>query len=231
MFMTQRSKLIPPLLIVALLCIAAIAAQWLRPQRSVVTATNLVDLQTQIPVAFGTWHSVNAAQPILPNPEIEKSLEKTYEQVLARTYVNGDGSSVMLTAAYVASQPNEMTQVHRPEICYRAQGFSVETLRDDELAMGHKTGLPIRRLLATRGTRNEPLSYWVTVGDKAVLPGIGRKLEQLRLGLTGWVADGMLIRVSSISEHQDQAFTIQDQFLQELAAQMQPDVRRRYFGN
>lgn len=227
--MTRRSKLPLPLLIVALLLIATGAAEGLRPDRTFVRGTNTINLETQIPANFGQWHVINASQPILPNPEIQKNVEKTYEQVLARTYINGDGRSVMLTAAYVANQPNEMTQVHRPEICYRAQGFSVETLRDDTVAFGGN-GLPLRRVLATRGTRNEPLSYWITVGDKAVLPGLGRKLEQLRLGLTGWVADGMLIRVSIISDQQDQAFAIQDQFLQELAAQMQPDIRRRYFG-
>lgn len=227
--MTSMKKLLPSLLIVALMVTAAIAAHALKPQRSFEHDTDSINLNSQIPATFGQWHVVSGNQPILPNPELEENVAKTYEQVLARTYVNSSGDSVMLTAAYVANQPNEMTQVHRPEICYRAQGFSIEKLRDDKLAFS-SNDLPVRRLIARRGTRNEPLSYWVTVGDKAVLPGIGRKLEQLRLGLTGWVADGMLIRVSTISEQQDHAFEVQDRFLQELAAQMQPTVRKRYFG-
>jgi EpsI family protein len=224
-----KLKFSPSLLIVMLMLLAVAAGQWLRPERVFASAIGAVNLQAQIPEHFGEWHSVPAMQPILPDPEIQQNVKKTYEQVLARTYVNGGGSAVMLTAAYVANQPNEMTQVHRPEVCYRAQGFNVRTLRDDELALGEE-GLPLRRVLATRGTRNEPLSYWVTVGDKAVLPGLGRKLEQLRLGMTGWVSDGMLVRVSIISDQQDQAFAIQDQFLQEMAEEMSPEVRRRYFG-
>lgn len=220
---------IRPALIVAALLIALATAAWLQPQRALTQVAGRIDLQAQIPARFGRWREIGGTAPILPNPEIQQKLAKTYAQTVARTYVDGSGRSVMLTAAYGADQTGELTQVHRPEICYRAQGFSVRALRDDRLAFADHS-MPVRRVLAQRGERNEPLSYWVTVGDQAVLPGIGRKLEQLRLGLGGWLADGMLIRVSSIDADQDRAFALQDQFLHELAAHMEPAIRGRYFG-
>lgn len=219
-----------PALIVAALMIAMATADWLRPDRTLTQAAGAIDLQTQIPSSFGQWREVGGTVPILPNPEIQQKLEKTYAQTVARTYVDNRGHTVMLTAAYGADQTGELTQVHRPEICYRAQGFSVQTLRDEKLTFADHA-IPVRRVLAQRGERNEPLSYWVTVGDKAVLPGISRKLEQLRLGLGGWLADGMLIRVSTIDADQNRAFRVQDQFLHELAIHMEPAVRGRYFGH
>lgn len=227
--MMLNASLLRPALIISALIIAAACAQGLRPQRALALERGAIHLQTQIPTAFGNWRELNGNVPILPNPDVEKDVERKYSQVLARTYVDDRGHTVMFTAAYGTDQKNEMTQVHRPEICYRAQGFKVQPLRDDELHIARHT-VPVRRVMTQRGERNEPLSYWVTVGDKAVLPGFSRKLEQLRLGLTGLIADGMLIRVSSISSDQPQAFAIQDQFLHELAAQMEPTIRRHYFG-
>lgn len=227
--MMLNPNLLRPALIVLALIGAATTAQWLRPQHGIAQSAGSIDLQTQIPTAFGRWREVSGAIPILPDPEIQQKVAKTYAQTVARTYTDGHGRTVMLTAAYGADQTGELTQVHRPEICYRAQGFDVRTLRDDKLKFSSHT-IPLRRVLTERGTRREPLSYWVTVGDRAVLPGLSRKLEQLKLGIAGWIPDGMLIRVSSIDDDQSRAFNVQDQFLHELAAQMEPSVRRRYFG-
>ena len=224
-----NTNLLRPVLIIAALICAAASAQWLRPRHGIAQNAGAIHLQTQIPAAFGEWREVSGTVPILPDPEIQQKVAKTYAQTVARTYTDGSGRTVMLTAAYGDDQSGELTQVHRPEICYRAQGFSVRTLRDDQLKFSSHS-IPLRRVITERGTRREPLSYWVTVGDRAVLPGLSRKFEQLKLGVAGWRPDGMLIRVSSIDDDQSRAFAIQDQLLHELAAQMNPAVRRRYFG-
>lgn len=89
--------------------------------------------------------------------------------------------------------------------------------------------LPIRRLLAINGARIEPISYWVTVGNEATQPGLGRKILQLRYGLSGKVPDGLLVRVSSIDDNPE-AYKKQNQFIIELAASMEKAEARRVFG-
>ena len=70
----------------------------------------------------------------------------------------------------------------------------------------------------------------MTLDEAATLPGVGRKLQQIRYGLQGQIPDGMLVRVSSISPLLDEAFTVQQRFLEQLHAAVPVAVRTRYFG-
>jgi EpsI family protein len=87
-----------------------------------------------------------------------------------------------------------------------------------------------RRLVAINGARNEPITYWVTVGDKATLPGLRRKLVQLSYGLNGMVPDGLIFRVSSIQPDADNAYKMQDQFVNALFSSIAPAQRDRLAG-
>jgi EpsI family protein len=81
-----------------------------------------------------------------------------------------------------------------------------------------------------QGPRNEPITYWITVGEDQTLPGIGRKLSQLKYGLVGEVPDGMLVRVSSISRDQITAYQLQDKFVEQLLGAVNADTRVRLAG-
>lgn len=60
-------------------------------------------------------------------PELANNLDKLYSQTLTRTYINNDGYRIMLSVAYGENQlSSDVTQVHRPEFCYVAQGFYSE---------------------------------------------------------------------------------------------------------
>ena len=74
------------------------------------------------------------------------------------------------------------------------------------------------------------ITYWVTVGNKAVLPGLDQKLQQLRYGLTGSVPDGMLVRVSSISTDNERAYQLQANFIQDLLIVIDGKDRVRLIG-
>ena len=62
------------------------------------------------------------------------------------------------------------------------------------------------------------------------MPGVSRKLEQIRLGLMGQIPDGLLFRLSTVGLAQDASFQVQDGFVSALAAGMPPAERPRYFG-
>ncbi len=57
-----------------------------------------------------------------------------------------------------------------------------------------------------------------------------QKLAQMRYGLRGLIADGMLVRVSSIDADREHAYRVQAGFIADLAANMPMAVRSRAFG-
>jgi EpsI family protein len=191
---------------------------------------NAPNLKALIPERFGDWRVDTSMAPVVPNPELEATLAKVYSDTLNRTYVNSAGQRVMLSVAYTGDIDRGM-DVHRPEVCYPAQGFElVSHPRADVLSLA-ATSIPVRRLVARQGARVEPISYWITVGEAATSQGWQRKLMKLRYALTGQVPDGMLVRVSTIGIDAAAAFKEQDRFLESLAAEMSEEDRKRLIGN
>jgi hypothetical protein len=70
----------------------------------------------------------------------------------------------------------------------------------------------------------------VTVGDKATLPGLDRKLVQLSYGLSGKIPDGLLVRVSSIDGNEKNAHHLQERFIRELLGVVNPKARAQLAG-
>ena len=82
-------------------------------------------------------------------------------------------------------------QAHKPEVCYPAQGFVVQKSEAALLATA-LGNIPVRRLFTNMGARQEPMTYWYTVGYKVVQGTMQKRLVDLRYGLTGHIPDGML---------------------------------------
>jgi EpsI family protein len=220
------------LLLVGLMVLAALAGEWLRPTYRLSEHKAPIALNTQVPEAFGDWRIDRSITPVVPDPSLQAALDVLYSQTLARTYINAKGQRVMLSIAYGSDQSNEATAVHRPEFCYSAQGFRVQVTGTAELQIG-TLRVPTQRLVAKLGQRVEPISYWVTLDEDATLPGMGRRIQQLRYGLRGQIPDGMLMRVSSISgaTASAEAFDMQRVFLAQLYDAIPSEVRSRYFGS
>ena len=200
----------------------------LTPTKKIADQQERIDLEIMIPTEFGDWRIDRSIVPLQVDAETQARLDKIYNQTLARTYVNSLGERIMLSVAYGGDQSDNLA-VHKPEVCYYAQGFEImKTVADELLTQYGK--LPIKRLLAVKGYRNEPITYWITVGNKAVLPGIDEKLQQLKYGLTGNVPDGMLVRVSSISSDKDKAYQLQTIFIQDLLSSVNTGERIRLIG-
>lgn len=227
----MRPIIVRAAIFVACLAAALASAEVLRPTHYLAKDGPPIELASQVPAEFGAWREVKDMTPLLPDPELQRRLDALYTQVLARTYVNADGDHVMLSIAYGSDQSSEATAVHRPEFCYSAQGFRVIDAGTTELQLPGAR-VPLQRLLAQQGTRHEPVMYWVTLDTKATLPGIGRKLAQLEFGMRGEIADGMLVRVSTIGTQDPEVqFETQKRFLSDLYAAIREPVRKRYFGS
>ena len=222
-------RLAQAVVLLVTLAVAAFAGEALRPQQRLADLKPKINLDVQIPRIFGEWKEDATMVPILPKPEIQAALDALYSSALARTYVNAAGQRVMLSVAYGSDQGSETTAVHRPEFCYSAEGFEVDDLGEDEVGIAGRS-LAVRRLMGVRGQRRESITYWVTLDDTATLPGVGRKLAQIRYGFRGEIPDGMLFRVSSMGMSETESFALQDRFLNDLAGTMDPSIRKRYFG-
>jgi len=214
------------LLLVATLPLSA----GLRPSHRTADSKPAIDLARQVPTAFAGWREDPGLVPVLPDPRTQAVLDSLYSQVLARTYVNGQGQQMMLSIAYGNDQSAETAAVHRPEFCYRSLGFEVKVLDRSSVELpGHR--LTVQRLVGRLDRRQEPISYWVTLDETATLPGLDRKLQQLRHGLRGDIADGMVVRVSSLGASDAPAFALQDRFIAELSQALPPAIRGRYYGS
>ncbi|MER0169297.1 MAG: EpsI family protein [Nitrosomonas sp.] len=200
----------------------------LTPTNKIADQQEKIDLEIMIPTEFADWRIDKSIIPLQVDAETQAMLDKIYNQTLSRTYVNSIGERIMLSVAYGGDQSDNLA-VHKPEVCYYAQGFEIMKTYADELLTQYGK-LPIKRLLAVKGYRNEPITYWVTVGNKAVLPGIDEKLQQLKYGLTGNVPDGMLVRVSSIDVDNAKAYQLQTVFIQDLLSSVNTSERTRLIG-
>lgn len=198
------------------------------PTTKIADQRDTLDLETLIPPSFKEWRIDTNIVPLQIDPKSQAQLDKIYNQVLARTYVNSEGVRVMLSVAYGGDQSDHLS-LHKPEVCYLAQGFEIK----QNTAIETKTmfgSLPCRRLLAVREHRIEPITYWVTIGDKAVLSGLDQKLHQIRYGFSGKVPDGMLVRVSTLDANIERAYQIHTVFIQDMLASMDVAARERLTG-
>ena len=187
-----------------------------------------IDLETMIPKGFGEWKVDPTVIPLLVSPDVQANLDKIYNQILSRTYINPQGEGVMLSIAYGGDQRDAM-QVHKPEVCYPAQGFQMLRQADGTLDTGFGN-ITVRRLVAQQGARVEPITYWIRVGEAVAVSSTQRKLEQLKYGLTGKVPDGLLFRVSSITSNENMAFQLQSEFVKELLSVLDKNARSSLIG-
>ena len=224
---TQINYFVIGLLIIT----ASVAGNFLKPTAKLADSRPAMNLEKTIPEQFGQWHKDLVDIEQIISPERKELISKIYNQTLTRSYLDNHGTRIMLSIAYGGDQSSKDMQVHRPEGCYSSQGFKVNKEFLDTLTTNFGT-LPVKRMTAVQGSRNEPITYWITVGDRAVdLKGMHQRLAQLRYGLTGKVPDGMLVRVSSISRDDKVAYQMQDDFVREMLSVMSKEDRTRIAGN
>lgn len=187
-----------------------------------------INLETLIPAEFSDWKMDLTVATLMVNPDEKGYINKIYNKTLSRTYINNQGERVMLSIAYGMDQKKDL-QVHRPEICYRTAGFSIGELTQTfvDTTIGR---VPAMRLVAKQGTRNEPITYWIRVGDTLTRGWFEQKMASINYGLTGKVPDGLLFRVSTISNDEQESYRIQQAFLTALLQAVRSEDRHWLVG-
>ena len=217
-------------LIAALMFATGVGAYVVRPSARVSDVRPVISLESMVPRQIGDWREVPQSHVQVVNPQTQELLDKLYSEIVTRTYVNGGGYRVMLSLAYGSDQRGAL-QAHKPEVCYPAQGF---VIKNDEvgLLVTSSGEISVRRLFAVLGARQEPVTYWFTIGDKAVegKSHVYRRIVEFSYVLTGRIPDGMLFRVSSIDPDRSRAYTMHEQFVDQLLHAVPPAERKRLSG-
>ena len=215
---------------VALMVCAVVLASTLTPRERMAALSADINLDEAVPRSFKGWRIDEAQVGGVVNPQQESLLKVLYSQNLTRTYINESGQRVMLSIAYGGAQGGGL-ELHRPEVCYVAQGFTLERTGRSTLALpGIAQPVPLQRLMSQQRGRYEPISYWMRVGDDLMVSGLSQQLSRVRQGLHGLIPDGVLFRVSSISIDPQAGYALQDRFVQDLFAASPPRLQRFLAG-
>lgn len=187
-----------------------------------------LNLENIIPREFDRWKVDSSTAAHMINPDDKGLLNKLYNQTLSRTYINNEGQQVMLSIAYGRDQSSDL-HVHRPEICYATGGFDISNMTKTfvDTAIGR---IPVMQLIAKQGNRNEPITYWIRVGDSLTRGWFEQKLTAIAYGLTGNAPDGLLFRISTISDDEQDSYLIQKTFLTTMLQAMRSDDRHWLVG-
>lgn len=216
------------LFLMTLMISACFVAENYRPTHKIVNDEGPIELVKLVPETIGDWKSVPQDVAVYVNPQQVETINRIYSQTLSRTYVNSVGDHLMLSIAYGEDQ-SDQNQLHLPDVCYPAQGFQIKESQKGILRTDYGE-IRVKRLLTYMGGRVEPLTYWTTVGRFVVSGATETKLAQLKYGFRSTIPDGLIVRVSSITNDEQHAYSLQQDFVREFVNLMTDQQRERVVG-
>jgi EpsI family protein len=212
------------------LLLAAAAGAGATPSRRLAEELPPLDLEKDIPQRLGNWNVDRLMVPVLPAPDVQERLEALYNKLLTRTYIDDQGRRIMFVIAYGADQADRMSLAHLPEACYSSQGFEVKPAVPVTVPVDNRP-FALVQLRTSKGPRVEPVTYWTTVGNEVLVDEVTRRWVRAKYSLRGIIPDGMLVRVSSIDSHVEEAFDLQASFVSALYTGLATATRARLFGS
>ena len=187
---------------------------------------SIPDLDALVPASLGRWTRVPSDQVVLPPDDLLTA--SIYDQVVVRGYRDGPNSTVYLVIAYGAAQSYSM-QLHRPEFCYPAAGYSIASFGAAPLTVGRKY-LPAAFLRAVKGGREEAILYWTRIGDAFPQSVWQQRLAIAGAAFRGDLTDGVLVRLSRVSQYTGGELEMLAQFSEALFQALPPSARAVLFG-
>lgn len=218
-------------LVIFFMVLSTTAAWWLTPHIQWFDHLGRPEFTNVVPNKFGDWEIIpDAAHSLIVDPQQQDALNNLYTEIVSRTYMHKpSGRLIMLSLAYGDNQTYSK-QLHRPESCYSSQGFIIQNLHEEEIKV---TGLPIsvRRMTAVFGSRLEQVSYFIRIGDKVISgPPSSLNYARMRMGLKGYISDGLLFRVSEVGDDDKLSNQLNDQFINDLLNALSPAQRIMIVG-
>lgn len=217
--------------------IIAMAALILKPD-FVEAQVSQEELEQVIPASFGEWREIDTGiKPVSVQVTIDQLTEsQPYDAQVMRSYVNAKGQVMMLAIAYGSNQRQEV-KIHRPEVCYKAQGREIQAIRSFTWPIADPTGQQVSGMqmisVDSRSGAIEPVHYWIRIGHIFSQSGLQQRLHILAEGLKGRRSDGVLVRVSQTLPARgdvQSSSQIQTDFIQQMLAAMTPQGRKLLLG-
>jgi EpsI family protein len=206
---------------------AAAGAVALAPRKRLVLLGDET-LEALVPKKIGGWNFAPSTDFILPKSPGSLA-DRLYSQTVARLYVSPTKLPMMLVIAYGAVQ-NDLLQLHRPETCYSAVGYTISGSRRVLLPIGGSAELPVRKLTARTDSREEQICYWTRIGDDLPTDGSEQRRVKLRQQLRGYLADGILVRVSTNAGDFPEVFEQLGEFSKAMIHAIRPSDRKVLIG-
>lgn len=216
------------LIIAGFAAAAAVAAEGLRPRKKLILLRS-GKIDELVPKTFGNW-SAEASSGLVSPDQAGKLAKSLYSEIVERVYTDEKtGAAVMVLAAYGDTQ-SDLLQLHRPESCYPAVGFTILSTKPKRLPISGQALLPAREVVASSEGRNENIVYWTRIGES--LPQSGGEQRRVRLNdaLRGYVSDGILFRCSVVGDSAA-AFQILEGFVPQLLSATKPKSRPALIGD
>jgi EpsI family protein len=206
--------------------VAAGSAAALTPRKRLILLGDR-SLEKIVPLRIGSWENIPSSAFVLPKTPGSLA-DRLYNQTLTRLYEAPDKLPVMLVIAYGAVQ-NDLLQLHRPEVCYASFGFQISSSAVDKVPLG-AAALPVRELTARNDSRIEPITYWTRIGDDLPTDGSEQRWMKLRQQMHGYIADGVLVRMSTVGEPTPETWAGLREFAAAMIAAMRKEDRSALIG-
>lgn len=202
-------------------------AETLRPRRRVILLQKTTVSQA-MPRTFPGWDSEDTSGLVSPE-QAGKLAKSLYSEMVSRNYYTSAGvGPIMLLAAYGDTQ-SDLLQLHRPETCYPAVGFSLKLSEPRNIAIGSKI-LPARRVIAETEQRVENIIYWTRIGERLPQSAAEQRNARLKNAMDGIVGDGILMRCSMLGEPEE-CFPVLEGFVPQFIRAIAPAQRKAFVGS
>nr|WP_310525384.1 exosortase-associated protein EpsI, V-type [Polymorphobacter sp.] len=207
--------------------VAAGAAAALTPRKRLVLLGDR-KLDAVIPKKIDDWNYVPSDAFVLPKSPGSLA-DRLYSQTLTRLYTSPTQPPIMLVIAYGAVQ-NDLLQLHRPETCYAAVGYTISSSRTSKVELAPAALLPVRELQAQSEMRVEQICYWTRIGDDLPTDGREQRRVKLQQQMRGYLSDGILVRISTVGDQSPVFVDALTNFAARMVQSMQPEDRMVLVG-
>lgn len=155
-------------------------------------------LAALLPARFGGWDSSQDEAAIVLPASYDRMSARNYDTQLARVYHRAGSADILMVVACAASQLGGLL-VHRPESCYPAAGFEISFDHALAVKLGAARQVAGRYLTAQCDARIEQVLYWIRIGGDFPTTSWAEQWSAARAALGGVLADGVLVRLSTVS--------------------------------
>jgi EpsI family protein len=176
------------------LLMAGAGAAWLAEPAAGKAPISQRGLDGAIPSAIGPYRAATATDVVLP-PQDEIG-RRIYDRYVARAYFAPDRPPIVALIAYGATQDYQL-QLHRPESCYPASGWSLQHFRQLRIPLADGGVLPAVAVEARRAGRHEQILVWTRIGDRFPVDSWSERWLILQGALRRRLPDGAIVRLST----------------------------------